>query len=228
MAKPRLIYRRKGKFASAAKATSVWSGEKEFKIHRHATKKERKKIIDRARKQLGRLTFDQKISAQLPVTATAPGEGRRYLWWRGEPKILNVPGKKGVTFAIVKWHFQLKPPIKINLSNKAKVIRNLKNGFYPKAFSVFEPGRNYLFRIDTAYSDESGFSRTTAFLKAGKDGLSDGRGFSIGRLLEVETKGRLVRYLNDSFEAFLKGFETYISRKGIIAGQINSLTLEIS
>lgn len=228
----RLIYRRRTKrgsrFAKKSNATEVWANGKRFAIHPKAGKKERQRVFDKARKYLNRVSFSDKVAEKLPTPSTFPGEGRRFLWWRGEPKTLNVPGKRNQTFDIYKWYFEISPPVNISLQNKEKVVRDLKNNFYPKALSIFESGKNYLFRIDTAYKDNQGFARTTAYLKAGKDGLSDGRGFSIGRHLELETKAELISYLNDTFDAFLKGFETYIGRKGIISGQINALTLEIS
>lgn len=226
--KPRLVFRnaKNTRFAKKGSARVVIANGKVYKIPRNARKKEREKIIERARKTLGRETFAQKVARQIKEgTPSGPRKFRFY----SEDKILNVPGSTTKTFKITKWFFELNPPyLFVNRENLQKKIRGLKNNSYPRFLQVFEPGRNYLFRIDTAYSDDKGFARVDAYLKPGKDGLSDGRGFSIGRTLEVEDKNKLLKYLNETFEEFIKGFETYIARKGIVSGQINALTLEIS
>lgn len=225
--KPRLVFKTvRGKFTSKAKARVVVANGKIFKIPRQARKKERERILERARKSLGRETFAQKVARQIKEgTPSGPRKFRFY----AEDKTLNVPGSTSKTFTITKWFFELNPPyLFVNRENLTKKIRGLKNNSYPRFLEVFKPGKNYLFRIDTAYSDDKGFARVDAYLKPGKDGLSDGRGFSIGRTLEIEDKNKLLKYLNETFDEFIKGFETYIARKGIVSGQINALTLEIS
>lgn len=221
----RLIYRNaRGKFTSAKKARIVQAGDKIYRIPARARKFERERIVNRARKQLNKVSFSDKIAKQLPILSGAPEKVR----WTSEQKILNVPGKKNTTFEVTKYYFELNPPAVIDLTNVKDQTNEIMSKFWKRAKEVFIPGKNYLLRIDTAYKDNSGFSRTTAVLKAGKDGLSDGRGYSIGRYLEIDDLDRLLKYFKDSIYGFLKSFETYIARKGIISGQINAITMEIS
>ena len=226
--KARLIFRnaKNSRFAKKEKARVVIASGRVFRIPRNARKKERERIYERARKYLGRETFAQKVARQIKEGTPS---GPRMFRFYSVDKTLNVPGSTTKTFKITKYIFELNPPyLFVNRANLKKKIRGLKNNAYPRFFENFEAGKNYLFRIDTAYSDEKGFARVDAYLKAGKDGLSDGRGFSIGRYLKIESKKKLLTYLNETFEEFMKGFETYIARKGIVSGQINALTLEIS
>jgi len=225
--KKRPIYRAKGKFSSKAKATSVTSAGKVYQLPR-GNKALREKIIRRAEKRALKPSFSDKIKAQGLRSATSRPTQARYF---SKSKTLNIPGSLSKTFDIVKWTYELNRSIKITPRTAEKMIRRLKRNSYPKFLKTWRDnkGANFLFRIDTAYYDKTGdFVKTDGVFKKDKDGLSDGRGFSIGRYLEIETKKSFLNYLNMTFAHFLKSLETYLARKGIRAGQINALTLEVS
>lgn len=216
----------KGRFASKAKARYLKVGNKTYQLPKG--KKDRQKIIDRAQKRALKPSFSDKIKKQGLRRATSQPTQARYF---SETKTLTRPGMRGQTFDIVKWTYQLNRPIKITPRTILKQVKRLRRNSYPKLIGTFSQnkGKNFLFRIDTAYIDESKeFSKTTGVYKKDKDGLSDGRGFSIGRYLKVDKKKKFVKMLDDTFREFLKAFETYSARNGIAYGQINALILEVS
>lgn len=228
--KKRLIYfslTRKGtrRFSSRARARIVRAGKFEFIIPPRATKKEKARVLARAQRRLNRATFNEKVSKQVKPVSEKVGRFRT----ETEVKTLNVPNTLK-TFDIRKHYFVLDNPIRIDLSVIHSQIRILKRNSKSFFLDIFNQnqGANFLFRIDTAYSDADGFSRVNAYYKPGKDGLSDGRGFSIGRHLALEEEEEFWEYLNNTFSSFLEAFKTYMARKGIIHGQINALTLEVS
>lgn len=227
MKKKRIVYLgAKGKFASKAKAKYVVSAGKKYELPR--AKKEREKVIARAKKRAIKPTFGEKISAQGVRKASSQATHARYLT---EYKTIHRPGKKHETFDIQKNTFELKLPRKITPKTIKKRIAALKKNAYKKFLKTWEAnkGKNFLFRIDTAYVDEKGeFNKVDGVNKKDKSGLSDGRGYSMGRYLEITDKKKFLAYLNDSFYGFAKAYETYQARNGINFGQINALILEVS
>lgn len=215
-----------GRFASKKKARYVKSAGKIYQLPRG--KKAREKVIARAEKRATKPSFSDKIKSQgVRVGSSQPTHARYF----SESKTLNVPGSLDKTFDIEKLTFELNRPAKITPRLKEKAIRRLKRNAYKKFLKTFSEnkGANFLFRIDTAYSDgNKDFVKTEGVHKKDKDGLSDGRGYSMGRYLNITSKKKFLKYLDDSFYGFSKSLETYLARKGIRAGQINALTLEVS
>ena len=215
-----------GSFGSRTRAHYISFRGKKYYLPK--TKKSREKIIERVRKNAARPSFSDKIKSQGLRAATSPPTQARYFT---ENKTLNIPGQKDKTFDIEKNIFQLNKPLKINARNIERKIRFLKKNSYPHFLKTFKKhkGRNFLFRIDTAYINESKeFSKVLGVFKKDKDGLSDGRGFSLGRMLNITSLKKFKKYIDDTFALFIKSFETYLARSGIAYGQINALILEIS
>ncbi len=215
-----------GRFSKKARAAFVKVGQKRYILPRD--KKEREKVIARAKKRATKPSFSDKIEKQGLTRASSPPSKARYF---SETKTLNIPGAKGKTFDIVKWTYELNTPLKLTPRTIKKQIRKLQKNAYPKLLGTFKEnkGSNFLFRIDTAYVNENGkFDKVTGVYKMDKDGLSDGRGFSLGRWLNVTKTSRFKLYIDSTFEEFAQTFVTYIGRKGINFGQINALILEVS
>lgn len=215
-----------GRTAKKRYAHAVWVGDKKYILPRG--KKEREKIIARAQKRATKPTFSDKIKKQGLRTASSRPTQARYF---SERKTLHVPGKKAATFDIQKNTFELNRAAKITRRTLPKRVRALKKNAYKKFLETFEKnkGKNFLFRIDTAFVDENKeFAKVEGVHKKDRSGLSDGRGYSMGRYLNITSKKKFLAYLNDSFYGFEKAFETYQARNGISFGQINALILEVS
>lgn len=220
----------KGRFAKKSKAVTAWRGKKRVaKIWPKTPPAKRKKILANAKKRAERPDFNEKVSRQ--ISRAKRGKPKKVIT-RIERKILHVPGKKAQTFKIKKYYIEPDRALKLTPGTIQQVIRKLKRNAYPKLIKIYKQhrGKNFLFRIDTAYSDESGFSKVDPYfaVKGGKDRLSDGRGYSIGRYLEIDKSKKFKKYIESTFESFIRAFETYVGTKGIMFGQINALTLEVS
>lgn len=231
-------HKAKGGFAKKSRAHYATLNNKKYYLPR--SKIDREKIINRLEKKAARKSFNEKLREKGLRSVASPPTKARYFFIE---KTLIKPGTKDETFDIVKSIYELNEPLNINQRNLPTKIRFLKNNAYPKFLEFYDNIKEsgqfrdkkkkrwpaYLFRIDTAYTNKTDeFSKVDGVYKKDSSHKSDGRGYSLGRRLDVSKKKTLVQHMNDTFDAFLKSFEIYINTKGITVGQINALILEVS